>query len=387
MNEIQDGHIDGMKRAFGIITKLDLCQTRNKFVEHPQKAAYQVKGKGFLREKVYSVCAYASLLEATKTNPSLLQTIKECIVQFDELSQGFDKCKQALDQYIEFELPTSRLQQVISISQQKVIHHVKDALKLGRQLTPFDNERTVSEDYLKQVKGIQWNDIFTNERYEPTVRRAVRWQKQSLVLNRKKFTDELIDYFKKQFQERTREIMNKDHPVGEMMLEQHDIALLQMNPYRIETDERENIAANILKGVVQASNELAVYMYDKYVNKLEELLNEICPEQGNLFQSDLTLERCSIEVQTLVVRVARPIIMTLIRWPHMYKDNRLGAGRELMCIAPTIAYNIHEDNRINSSSAWNSKISVMADIIDEVLKFYMDPSTPMALVTTLFRRE
>ena len=66
-----------------------------------------------------------------------------------------------------------------------------------------------------------------------------------------------------------------------------------------------------------------------YVYKLERLLNEICPEHGDLFQGSLRREQCSIEVQTLILRVANPVVIATIRWPHIYDNFRIEASQEL----------------------------------------------------------
>ncbi|CAF1521807.1 unnamed protein product [Rotaria sordida] len=315
-----------------------------------------------------------------------LQKIKEHIAEFGSLPNGFDECKKALNNYMENELPHSRLRQVISIAQQKVVRYVQDTLKLDRQLIPIDMKQIALDDYIKQMNTEKWDEIFTNERYESVLHRAACWQKEALVVNRTECTRKLTNYFYEQFQVCTEDIINNDHPIEQIMFERHDIALFQMNPYDIETVEREKITVAMLKAVVQASNELAIYMYDTYVNELEKHLNEICPEQGDLFQGSLTQERCLIEVQTLVLRVARPVVTATIRWPHVYKDNRVEAAKELTRVAPTIAFNVYEDNRTKSSSLLSDGVSILAKTIGTVLEMYMNKNAPMALVMTLFRR-
>jgi hypothetical protein len=389
LQEIQSGHFDAMKRAFGIITKLDLCQTRAKFIEHEQKAIIELQQSGFLREKIYSIRANINLSQDNNINVNELHKIQDHIASFGTLSQGFDKCKQAIEFYIEHELPNTHLRQVISIARQKILRYVDNALALGRQLIPIDTEQTnitCFDDYIKQINTERWNDIFTNERYEPVLRRAARWQKEMLVFGREKCTTELKNYFNQQFQACTQDIVNKEHPIDGIMIEQHDIALLQMNPYGIETDERAKITSDMLKGVVRASNELAAFMYDTYVNKLETILNDICPEQDNLFQTALTPQCCSIEVQTLILRTAHPVIMATIRWPHTFKDNRIEAGKEIMRVAPMIAFNVHEDNYENVLTISNNGLSILKAIFSTILKAYVSNGSPMDLATALFRR-
>jgi len=166
------------------------------------------------------------------------------------------------------------------------------------------------------------------------------------------------------------------------MLEQHDISIFQMNPYDIETKEREKIVENMLQAVKHASNGLAIFMYDKYINELEKILNEIYPEQGDLFQSSLTFEHCAIEVRTLITRVTHPIIIATIRWPHVYKDNRIEAARELARIAPIIAFNVRQ----NSQTQSNGNSQHLGKTMEIVLEEVMGNTTQMGILMTLFRR-
>jgi len=382
LNEIQDGHFDGMKRAFGIITKLDLCQTPAKYREHRAKTQSELEQKGFLNEHIFTVAANINLLEETKSDLDYLKQIKEHINQYDSLYDGFNKCKKTLNDYIEYKLPHSRFRQVFNIAQQKIFRYVQEALKLGQQLIPIDIEQISLDDYIKQINTEKWNQIFHKERYQPILAKASYWQKETLALKRNQCTKTLTKYFHDQFQLCTEDIINRYHPVEQIMLEQHDISIFQMNPYHIETKEREKIVENMLQAVKHASNELAIFMYEKYVNELEKLLNDICPEQGDLFQSSLTLEHCAIEVRTLISRVTHPIIIATIRWPHVYDDNRIEAARELARIAPTIAFNVYENSQNVSNNNTQNLGKTMGIILEEV----MTNNKEMGMLMTLFRR-
>ncbi len=382
LNEIQDGHFDGMKRAFGIITKLDLCQTRAKYREHRAKTQSELEQKGFSNEHIFTVAANISLLEETKSDLDHLNQIKQHINQYDSLLDGFNKCKQIVNDYIEYKLPHSRFRQVVNMAQQKIFRYVQEALKLGQQLIPIDTEQTSLDDYIKQINTEKWNEIFEKERYQPVLAKASFWQKDTLALKRNECTETLTAYFYDQFQSCTEDIVNKYHPIEQVMLEQHDISIFQMNPYEIETKEREKIVENMLQAVKHASNGLAIFMYDKYINELEKILNEICSEQGDLFQSSLTFEHCAIEVRTLITRVTHSIIIATIRWPHVYKDNRIEAARELARIAPIIAFNVRQ----NSQTKSNGNTQHLGKTMEIVLEGVMANSTQMGILMTLFRR-
>jgi hypothetical protein len=371
-----------MKRAFGIITKLDLCQTRTKYREHHVKTQSELEQNGFLHDNIFTVAANISLLEETKSDMDQLKQIKQRIHEYDSLLNGFNTCKQTLNDYIEYKLPQSRFRQVVNIAQQKISRYVQDALKLGQQLIPNDTGNLSFNDYIKQINAEKWNEIFHTERYKPVLAKASCWQKQTLAFKRNEFTDELTNYFQDQFEVRTKDIINEYHPIEQVMLEQHDIAVLQMNPYDCEIKEREKVVESMLQAIKYTSNELANYMYDKYVNELVKILNEICPEQGDLFQTSLTIEQCEIEVRTLVLRVAHPVILATIRWPHVYEDNRIEAAKQLARIAPTIAFNVHE----NSQTESNNNTKNLGKTIGIILEPAMATNKPMGVLMALFRR-
>lgn len=378
LKEIQEGHFDGMKRAFGIITKLDLCQTREKFLEHRRKCQLELEQEGFLPEQIFTIAANLTLLEETRADMNHLNQIKQQIQRYDSLLDGFKKCKQALNHHIEFQLPYVRFRQLTTLIQQKIFRFAQDALKLGQQLIPIDSKENSLDEFLKHINNEKWNEIFENERFHPTLARASSWQKENLALNRYECTKNLNDYFHKQFRMCVAEILNKTHPIEQVMLETHDISVFQMNPYDIETREREKIVQSILQSVKDASNLLAVHLYERYVTELEKLLNNICPEQGDLFQSNLTIEHCAIEVRTLISRSTYPIILASIRWPHIYKDNRIEAARELARIAPAIAVNIRENAQENSKT--------LAKTIGMIFEEIMNNKSQMSMFVALFRR-
>jgi hypothetical protein len=213
LNEILKGHFDGMKRAFGIITKLDLCQTREKFIVHRNKSCLELEQKGFPRKNIYVVSAHLALLEETRSDTSQLQQTKERIARSDSLTDGFDECKNALGDYIENELPNTRLQQVHSIAHQKFARYVQDTLKLGQQLVLIDVKQTTLDDYIKRINTEKWDEIFDEERYQPVLARAACWTNSTLTVHREECSEAIIRYFSDRFQACAQEIINKNHPV------------------------------------------------------------------------------------------------------------------------------------------------------------------------------
>jgi hypothetical protein len=186
---------------------------------------------GRVSQNIYVVSAHLALLEETRSDTSQLQQTKERIARSDSLTDGFDECKKALGDYIENELPNTRLQQVHSIAHQKFARYVQDTLKLGQQLVTIDVKQTTLDDYIKRINTEKWDEIFDEERYQPVLARAACWTNSTLTVDREKCAKEIIIYFSDRFQACAQEIINKNHPVEQMMLERPEIAAFQMNPY------------------------------------------------------------------------------------------------------------------------------------------------------------
>ena len=232
-----------------------------KYSEHRAKTQLELEQKNFLHEHIFTVAANVSLLEETHSDQDQLKQIKERVHQYDSLLDGFNKCKQTLNNYIEYELPHSRFRQVVNMAQQKISRSVQDAIKVGRQLIPSDTEESL-DSYIKRLNTEKWNEIFDKERYLPVLSKAAYWQKDTLAMKRYDCTKDLVKYFHGEFQVNTEEIIKKSHSIEQDMLERHDIAVFQMNPYDIETQEREKIVENMLQAVKYTSQVLANYMYD-----------------------------------------------------------------------------------------------------------------------------
>ena len=383
LNEIQTGHFDGMKRAFGIITKLDLCQTLTKFHEHSQKTNDELKQNSFLSDHIFSVAANISLLEQTQSDRQTLETLKERIRPYGTLTQGFDQCKNALNHFIEYELPYSRYRLVTQMSQQKIHQYVQQTIELGQQMIPIDLKRESLDDYIKQINTEKWGEIYLKDRYEPTLARAARWQKETLAIQKK----QLIQLLKKTFSERfyfySKSVEEKDFPIEKLMLEEHDIALFQMDPTNIDKQQRGHIVVQMLQCVKNSSNDLAAFMYDKYVSQLERILNEISPEDGHVFQGQLTVQQCAIELKTLIIRSTHPLILAILRWPHVYQQNRIEATKEFLRIAPIVAFNLLDQSNNNSQ---RHQIVSFLKVLQSILDDFKANNEPNELLFALFRR-
>ncbi|CAF3599998.1 unnamed protein product [Rotaria sp. Silwood2] len=142
--------------------------------------------------------------------------------------------------------------------------------------------------------------------------------------------------------------MQSKHPIAQIMSQTYGYTKLQLNSHLPDNEQREKLSFQLEKIVDKTSNDLAEYFYHHYVCQLEDILNEISPEEKDLYRTRLSLEKCKYETQTLILRVSRPVIMATLRYSHLDLSCKRQAISELIHIAPIVAYRIanaeEEDN-------------------------------------------
>ncbi|CAF4617746.1 unnamed protein product, partial [Didymodactylos carnosus] len=179
-----------------------------------------------------------------------MEQLKVKLRQYDRLTDGFDQIKRALSRYVQYELPKSHMKQVNDIVEQNIKRYVNEALLVAKEFIPADfNTQKSIDDYLKQLNANKWDEIFENDFYEATLKAANSWQKITFAINREQLTSDMLEYFRKRILMYTGHIINQQHDIERKTLESFEISLFQMDPYRIETIEREEIAEAITRAV------------------------------------------------------------------------------------------------------------------------------------------
>ncbi|CAF3042462.1 unnamed protein product [Rotaria sp. Silwood2] len=328
LHEIQSYHYEAMQRAFGIITKLDLCQTSAIYQDHYEKAKGELVDKHFNPEQIFSACPRIELLES---NSEEYQVINEKIRSFGDLREGFKKSKEALNVFIQYELQKTHMKQLIDL-----------------ELLP-DNLAVMSiDEYIKVQNTENWDQYYYDERFNPTFAKANDWHTTTITQNRSEFIENAKKIFHDRFLELTEEFMQSKHPIAQIMSQTYGYTKLQLNSHLPDNEQREKLSFQLEKIVDKTSNDLAEYFYHHYVCQLEDILNEISPEEKDLYRTRLSLEKCKYETQTLILRVSRPVIMATLRYSHLDLSCKREAISELIHIAPIVAYRIanaeEEDN-------------------------------------------
>lgn len=362
--EIQQNHFEAMQRAFGIITKLDLCQTPAIYQEHYKKACAELIDKRFKPERIYVACPRLQLLEE---NSEEFRVIDRKLRSFgDDLVEGFERSKDELNRFIEYELPKTHLKQLVDLGRLRLVRYVLERLNKIRekQILPQNLTMMSIDDYIKQQNNENWDQIYYKDIFEPVFARANYWHANIVTKERAKFIEDLKQKFHDSFFDLTKEFIQNTHPIEKLMFEKHGYSKLQLDPHPIDNNVREQLSIELEKIVDKTSYILAKYFYHEYVCQMERILNDICPELTDLYRTKLTLEKCTNETHALILRVCRPIIIATLRFSHIDLRVKQSAVNELIYIAPTIAFHIaHGSNRDGGSGILGKEIFKSAELL------------------------
>ncbi|CAF4051680.1 unnamed protein product [Rotaria sp. Silwood2] len=340
LREIQQNQFGAMERAFGIITKLDLCQTAEKYQEHYMKAAQELLDKNFKSERVYAACPR---LQTLNPGSEEFRVIDHKVHHFgEELANGFENSKHGLKNFIEFELPKTHLKQLFDIGRMQLTRLVLERLQRikEKQLLPENIMKMSIDDYVKEYNIEKWDELFREHIFSPMCRRAHTWHTTVITKERSKFLAGVKKNFYNTFMERTKQFMERRHPVEDMIFEMPNYAKIHLNTHPIDNSERESLCAELEKIVDKSSDILAEYFYHQYICQFENILNEVCPQLRDLFRSKLTIEKCRNETHALVLRVCRPIIIAALRFSHTDLEPKRDAIRCLINCAPIVAFRV-----------------------------------------------
>jgi hypothetical protein len=329
-----------MQRAFGVITKLDLCQTPTTYRDHYKKASAELIEKRFNPEHIYTACPRIQLL---KENSDEYRIIDRKLRTFgDDLVEGFERSKAGLNKFIEYELPKTHLKQLIDLGRKRLVRYVIERLDKikEKQLLPQNLAMMSIDEYIEQQNNECWDKTYFDKIFQPVFAKANHWHTTTMTQERARFIDDATQKFHDCFMDLTGEFVRRTHPIEQVIYQKHGYSKLQLNAHPTDNNAREALSMELEKMVDRTSDILAEHFYYKYICEMENILNEICPQMKDLYRTSLTLEKCINETHALILRVARPVIMATLRYSYLDNNVKQDAISELIYIVPAVAFNI-----------------------------------------------
>ncbi|CAF1579537.1 unnamed protein product [Rotaria magnacalcarata] len=381
LREIQENQYEAMERAFGIITKLDLCQTAEKYQEHYAKAANELFSKDFKQEHIYVACPRIQILDP---NCEEFRVIEHKLRNFgEELEHGFEQSKRGLKHFIECELPKTHLKQLVDLGRMRLARSVLDRLEQikEKQLLPENLTKMSIDEYIKEYNIEKWDHIYNKDIFVPAFTKVNVWHTTIITKQRSQFIDGVKQKFFSSFMDHTKELIERKHPIEQLIYETRGYSKVQLNTHPIDNAERESLSVELEKIVDKTSDILAEYFFHEYICEFENILNEVCPQLRDLYRAKLTMEKCKNETHALILRVCRPIIMASLRYSHSDLEPKRDAISYLISIAPIVAFNIANSlDRDGTSGALGKEIYEAA----ESLAAKNTPSA--AIIKALFKK-
>lgn len=347
-----------MKRAFGIITKLDKCHTKDEYNDHLRKTKQQLIEKGFREAQIFAVCSITNFIHP---NSDEYRAIVNKIKGFDDLQNGFQLSKAALNQFIEFELPKTHLNQLIDFGSQRLSRSVNRSVSNAKKHLPSDinfADESWFDEHIKREYSEKWDEIFQKDFFQPIFDDANIWQKTVLTQQREQFLNDTCKFFRDQFMGFTKQFMDSPVHVHGMMMKKYDYTALHSTLQTIDDQFRESLSFQLEECVLKTSTKLAQHLYDEYVCTLQNIFNKISPEEHDqIYQTKLTDEMCQYEMRAVVLRICRPIIIATLRFSHSSQQCRDAAVKQLVLVAPAIACHLCENSNGQDGSTTSQLVN------------------------------
>ena len=360
-----------MKRAFGIITKLDHCHTRDEHVDHLTKARRELINKGFQEDHIFAACSIINLLEPTSEQ---YKAIIRKIEHFDDLQYGFQQCKEALNRFIEQELPKTHFNQLIDFGWTKIYRYVLECQSNVKKLLPPEvnlTDEASFDNHFKQENDQKWDQIYQEKIFQPTFDKANIWQKTVLEQERATFIESTKTKFHDHFTSLTNEFVTRPVVIHQLMMKRYGYTVFHSPSQTIDDQLREALSFELEEFVLQTANMLARHLYDEYVCRLETVLNEISPEENeDLYRTQkLSHAICEYEIRAVILRICRPSITATLRFSHSDRRCRRSAVDELILIAPTVACHLCESSDHGAETV-TTQITNWTPTLKKVLKLH-----------------
>jgi hypothetical protein len=210
---------------------------------------------------------------------------------------------------------------------------VAEALQYGRSIIPDYIDANKLNQVVEATNIESWGLLFELDRFLPTLEAANEWKNKTIITQSRKLAQEVVEIFNvlldQEFDSTEWEVTD----LTKAMLA--DQAWVQVNHWTVEDAQRQKLVKQFSKIIDRVAFELAERLYANYVEALVTLLNtRICSEEPYVFTTGLRVQQCQWEVRALLRRVAQPLILATLRWPHVNERSRRGAANDLARVLP-----------------------------------------------------
>eukprot|EP01118_Nematostelium_gracile_P003933 TRINITY_DN1463_c0_g1_i2.p1 TRINITY_DN1463_c0_g1~~TRINITY_DN1463_c0_g1_i2.p1 ORF type:complete len:913 (+),score=287.69 TRINITY_DN1463_c0_g1_i2:37-2739(+) len=349
LQSLKTSEINALSRAFGVITWLDNCNTQSEFRTYRDSCMQELMRMGFARSNIFPVSARAALAnmnDAAEDEKDYLDTIEDKLKNFDDLGSGFEKCKEAIQKYISFELPVKNANNTLNLLTSSLLPLVNKIITIGRSRIPDHiSSDDQLDEFIKKDIEVETAKVF-NERYKAAVTAAAIFKNKKIALEKGGFRRRTQSKIAKASDE---QIESNQHLLAvpalrDLMLENtHLMMVVDFLPAEILL--RARLRDELLKIVEAAALQVSHWLYQKYVARLVQVINDcLCPEDPTFFSTSISPNDIDHEVRTLMMRIATPIIIALMENPHERTKQCIECIQQLTVTLPTLVLKSWNDD-------------------------------------------
>ncbi|CAF0953990.1 unnamed protein product [Didymodactylos carnosus] len=117
----------------------------------------------------------------------------------NELKNGFQESKNALNEFMEYELSKTHMKQFTDLASTKLLKYVKETLDTADHLLLFDFKDLSLENYNKKLKTKMWDRTYPEQRYQLTYDKANLLRRTILIMYCSQFFDDSKKTFRDRF--------------------------------------------------------------------------------------------------------------------------------------------------------------------------------------------
>lgn len=349
MQDIQKhGGYEIFRKGFGVLTKVDNVEVESKGRNCLDAAKEGLREFGIHDSHIFCGCPIKDLLEdkskktalEPKEKERLDEVTRKCARYGNLISNGATKAKTAIFAYLISELPKVRAKEAKKLTEDLIKNYFdKLEIKLKNKIGQHVNPQAAKEnEFLNQFDAS----------FKRSIERAneVNWE-SNLEQREKKF-DDIISSFRNSLDKGMAEPTAKAQRLPDLA-KKTDTSGVTIDVVRLAVDERDRLMKFILQTAADASMKIS----DEIFTMLQELEHELIIGAGFRSVEDVasafklenivSKEQCDASIHALVMRVAFPSAIGVLRWPHSY-NTRTSALKEMKIACPEVEYSEDDYN-------------------------------------------
>jgi len=341
------GGVNISEKGFAIITKVD----RHNTIEDGNKSYKDAKADlmrlaNISESHIFVGCVALELLQTKAKNEKLsyaetteLGDLEHTVkTKFPFLKDGVAKAKSTLLKYMADDLPEVRRKEAVDLG--------SDLEKCLNRILKTINKGTLPMQSDSHIKwGLKWKEIWTQ-----STKTAHSWRWEHITNVREEFFLKLVQEFKQDLENNISKEdaiaynLDRQVPYYKALFGYVDVpkieGLERERLFKVHIARSQSSSALIARGIYSKLQEFQIALFESIGIQTED---EELAEQIFSIDNIIPLSECVAQVESLVMRVAYPVGVALLQWPHTH-PNRKPSQQELTRVCPEVVITDSNDD-------------------------------------------